>query len=242
MARKAGKISIFTMADELGVSASTISRVINNRAGVGEATRRAVLELLRKYDFKVNYPQQHLPKIAIPLTVYSGVSGYTGRVLSGIYEYLASHGLTATTILFDSKHPASLLEMVRDQQCAGVILISQPQLARQLPELAASGLPVMQIDEQSASPEIGFIDNDSYSGAANLVKHLLALGHRKIGFLLRWPGNLNHIQRLNGYRNTLREAGIAFSDRWIRQWDDARPDQEGHGGGILFEELLAADP
>ena len=61
MARKAGKVSIFTMAAELGISAATVSRVLNNRTGPGEETRRAVLKLARKYDFKLNYPQQHKP-------------------------------------------------------------------------------------------------------------------------------------------------------------------------------------
>ncbi len=115
--------------------------------------------------------------------------------------------------------------------------------AAELPELAASGLPIIQLDEQSAYPEIGFIDNDSYSGAQSMARALLDLGHRKIAFLQRWPDRLNHVQRFNGYRNALAEAGIEPRPEWTRVWSDERraPDCLG-SGAILLNELLDAAP
>ena len=65
MARKSGPVSIYSIAKELGISPSAVSRAINNRAGVSEETRRNVMALLRKYNFRTNYPQQRKPKIAV---------------------------------------------------------------------------------------------------------------------------------------------------------------------------------
>ena len=215
MARKAGKVSIFTMANELGISPATVSRVLNNRAGVGEATRRAVLNLARRYDFKLNYPQQHPPLFATVVSSKSGISSYISRVLTGVYDYFAAnHSFRVNTIVLDPEGGGSVLEAVREQQCAGIILAQSKYFEKQLPELAASGLPVMEIDSDSKIPEIGCIDNDAYSGAVELTRHLLGLGHRRIGFLLRWADSLNHIQRLKGFQDTLAQAGILTRDLW----------------------------
>jgi len=241
MARRAGKVSILTMAGELGVSPSTISRVLNNRAGVGEATRSAVLELVRKYDFKLNYPQRHQPQIATVVSSRSGISGYTSRVLTGIYEYFSRHTFRVNTIVLDPESDSSILEAVREQQCSGVILIQPMYFSGQLPQLAASGLPVMEIDSDSGIPGIGCIDNDAYSGAVELTRHLLDLGHRKIGFLLRWPDSLNHIQRLKGYRETLAEAGITGMDKWVVS-DTKFSVEPGENAGAMLEELLRREP
>ena len=234
MARKAGKVSIFTMADELGVSPATVSRVLNNRAGVGETTRRAVLTLARKYDFKLNYPQQHQPLIATVVSSQSGISSYTSRVLTGIYDYFATHTFRVNTIVLNPESGSSILEAVREQQCSGVILIQPMYFTEQLPQLAASGLPIMEIDSNSGIPGIGCIDNDAYSGAVELTRHLLDLGHRKIGFLLRWPDSLNHVQRLKGYRETLAGAGLPVPDSWVVSGSEPCA-----GGGESAESMLA---
>lgn len=240
MARKAGKVSILTMARELGVSPSTISRVLNNRAGVGEETRRAVLELVRKYDFKLNYPQQHQPSIATVVNAKS-FSNYTNRILTGIYAFFANRTFRVNTVALNPESGSSILEAVREQQCAGIILVQPGYFAGQLPELAASGLPVMEIDSDSGIPGIGCIDNDAYSGAVELTRHLLDLGHRKIGFLLRWPDSLNHIQRLKGYRETLAEAGITGMENWVVS-ESAPCGSVGESGALMLEELLHREP
>lgn len=242
MARKAGKISIFTMADELGVSPATVSRVLNNRAGVSEATRRAVLNLARKYDFKLNYPQQHLPLVATVVSSRSGISSYISRVLTGVYDYFAAHhSFRVNTIVLDPAGGSSVLESVREQQCAGIILTQSQYFKKQLPQLAASGLPIMEIDSDSKIPEIGCIDNDAYSGAVELTRHLLSLGHRRIGFLLRWPDSLNHIQRLKGYRETMAQAGIAVPDEWVAS-DTPPAADSGEEEHSMLAELLRRAP
>ena len=65
MARKREKLSIVTIAAELGISPATVSRVVNNRTGVSEEKRRLVLKKLHEYDFRTNYPAQRKPRVAI---------------------------------------------------------------------------------------------------------------------------------------------------------------------------------
>lgn len=212
MARKPEKISISSIAKELGLSPSTVSRVMNNRTGAGEETRRAVLELLKKYDFKTNYPRPRSRKIAIA-ACGTAISDYTAAVISGIYRYIHQSDLSACMIQYDANNGETLLSVLRDQQCSGVILLIPVTFRSQLPELSASGLPVMLVDEAIELPNIGFIDNDSYFGSRSAAEHLLSLGHRAVGYLNN-NTTLNHLQRFEAYRDAMKDAGIEIHPEW----------------------------
>lgn len=241
MARKAGAVSIFTIANELGISAATVSRVINNRTGVGEETRQAVMQLLRKYDFKVNYPQQHLIKIAVTMPA-GGVTSYVAQALSGIYDYLPGRDIMAAAIVYDSRCNESLLRLIRDQQCAGVILLNSAEYSEVLPELASSGLPVIALDMAVDLPGMGYINNDSFGGAYDMTKYLLSMGHRKIGFLMRWGSHFDHQQRLAGYKQALADAGVDFQNEWLRCWDDNIKLSTIDSAREMFDDLLKDAP
>ena len=243
MARKAGKVSIFTIAAELGISAATVSRVLNNRTGIREDTRHAVLELARKHNFRLNYPQQHQPMIAIVISGENGISNYQSQVLTGIYKYFAEHPYRVNTVVANPNRPApSILETVREQQCSGVIIVQPSHFATHLAGLASSGLPIMEIDDRSELPGIGFIDNDSYAGAIELTEHLISLGHRKIAFFMRWSKDLNHIQRFNGYHDALLRAGIKPLKKWVVTYDEISPNGHSHIAHIMLDTLQQQAP
>ena len=242
MGRRASDISIYTIAAELGVSASTVSRVVNNKTGVSEATRLRVTEVLRKNKFKPNYPRQQKLKIAIIIPSKQGIALYEARILTGIYEALGQYDIIAATLACNPREESSILQTVREQQCSGIILMLPRPFMPQLPELEKSKLPIMLIDSQSSSPQIGFVDNDACSAGTIITRHLLELGHRKIGFITRWEENLNHIQRFNGYRNAMQEAGIEPLPGWFRPWRHGEDYTAGESGSILFREIIAESP
>lgn len=235
MARKPGKISISSIARELDLSPSTVSRVMNNRTGAGEETRKKVSELLKKYDFQTNYPRPRSRKIAVASGI-PGVSEYIAAVISGICEYVHRSDLSACIIQYDSNNGESLLSMLRDQQCSGVILLIPASFREQLPELSASGLPVMLVDESTDLPNTGFIDNDSYSGSFQAAEHLLSLGHRAIGYL-NHKTTRNHLQRFQAYRDALAKAKIRISPAWCRELTGGM-----EAGFCKMNELLDAAP
>lgn len=208
MARKRGPVSIISIAGELGISPAAVSRVINNRTGVSETVRRLVQQKLREYDFKVNYPAQRKQRIAI-VSASASFSHYHAEVLAGIFQYMQAHNLTPCLIIYNRQGGETLLELLRDQQCSGVILLIPADFSRELPDLASSGLPIMQVDEASSIPTVGFIDNDSYSGSLAAVRHLLSLGHRNIAYFSAGQPTLNHLQRLKAYENALSEQALS---------------------------------
>lgn len=207
MARKPKAVSITSIAAELGVSPSAVSRAINNRTGVSEEVRRRVAVLLEKYHFRPVYPASRLPRIAVVMGGGS-IAPYTAGVLSGIYRYVCEGTISAAAVI----HPEAgkLLDLIRDQQCSGVILIVPALFAEELPKLSEAGLPVMLVDETTTLPGCGYIDNDSYAGSLEAARYLTGLGHRRIGYLGGRSRTENHLQRFNAYRDALAENGIEF--------------------------------
>lgn len=207
MARKREKISISTIALETGVSAAMVSRVINHRTGVSEGNRRKILRKLREYDFRTHYPVQHRNHIGVVYAV-TRFSHYHSEVLSSVLSAMPEYDLEPCLLLYCPPSEHSLLEHLREQQCSGAVLIVPSTFCSELPELSASGLPVMLIDEATDIPGIGYVDNDSYSGSYAAARHLVELGHRRFLYFMFGMTALNHIQRLDGCRDALKESGI----------------------------------
>jgi DNA-binding LacI/PurR family transcriptional regulator len=216
MARRKKSVSICRIAEEAGVSAATVSRVINRRVGVGEETRRKINRLLRHYDFSPVYPAVRSVKIAV--VVGGGdMNEHIREALKGIYAYANAHELSINIITVNSPRRESLLETIRDQQCSGVIAILAGRQLKAVYELTETDLPVVVVDSQLDEPGVGFVDNDSYSGSVEATRHLIGLGHRRIGYLQHCIPSLNQVQRFRGYENTMKLAGLAIDEKWVIQ-------------------------
>ena len=143
-------------------------------------------------------------------------------LMNGIFACLLEHDVMPCTLFYKSGGRESLLELLRDQQCSGVILIVPSHFSAELPELADSGLPVMLLDEPADIPGIGYIDNDSYAGSLKAAQLLLSLGHRRIAYILSGYRTINHQQRFNAYRDAVSEAGCGITVMTEPQQDISR--------------------
>lgn len=208
--RKRQKVTIYSIAREAGVSVPTVSRVINRKAGITEETRNKVNGLLKRYNFRPSYPAMRTVKIAV-VYPWADLSNYFRKAMKGIYDYAHANGLMVNIIIAQSHRKESLLEAVRDQQCSGVIAMLTETYRREIEGIGNTDLPVVVIDAVVHDQTIGFIDNNSYSGASEAAKHLIDLGHRKIGYITYSQPSLNQIQRFKGAENMLKSYGIELS-------------------------------
>ena len=158
MSRKPKTVSVTSIAAELGISPSAVSRAINNRAGVSETVRTRVAGLLEKYHFRPAYPASRLPRIAV-VSGRGEVSPYLAGVLSGIYRYVQKGTLSATAVIHPTLETGKLLDLIRDQQPAlrmdeGGTPMRQAIPARhsaQSPERSAGVMPGMSNETRHAS-------------------------------------------------------------------------------------------
>lgn len=210
MARKAQELNIFRIAEEAGVSVATVSRVANRRNGVGEATRKRIYDLMTKYNFTPNYTPSCPLRIAV-IYPWTDLTDYFRKAMKGIYDYAEKNDLIINIISAQSHRKESLLEIIRNQQCSGVVALFTENYRKAFESLIETDLPTIIIDSVSDDKKIGFIDNDSYSGSCAAAKHLIDLGHRNVGYLTYGNPSLNQLQRFKGAENTFKAHNIMIN-------------------------------
>lgn len=92
-----------------------------------------------------------------------------------------------------------------------------------LVEIIRRGLPLVLVDKRLDSYQADHVSTNNPLGAETVVKHLIELGHRRIGFI-GTRGVSTVMDRLQGYELTLRRAGITASPQWVEVTEDVYGD------------------
>jgi LacI family transcriptional regulator/LacI family repressor for deo operon, udp, cdd, tsx, nupC, and nupG len=143
-----------------------------------------------------------------------------GRVLRGV-EDVAQGANVSVFLSVSHNNPERELEVIETfhrRRVDGVISATAQIRGSYVQRLGQLNLPTVLINQQ-AEPEtelLHSVDVDDYSGARQAVEHLLALGHRRIGYLGVDNRYQSNQRRLEGYWHTLAVAGITPQDQWRR--------------------------
>ncbi len=250
-------MTIYDIAKEAGVSASTVSRVINGKPGIGEKTRKKIQNLLKKYNYILNEAARSLSTsetrlIGILLedirNVHHALIAYT------LEQALTARGY-AGIILNTGPSDSSKEKYVRlltARNVDGVILVGstyQNSFMKQLIRSELSEIPVVIANGWINLPNVYGVLVDEEKGMERCADLLFSGGRKHIAFGLAFPTPSN-INKLYGYRKSLRTHGIPDSEMivcedCISQEDGARAADwilENHpeADGILFGEDLPA--
>jgi LacI family transcriptional regulator len=124
------------------------------------------------------------------------------------------------------------LERVEREGAAGVVLFhsagkeTTPVISR----IQQLGIPLVMIDRYSEEIECDFVGTDNRAASRMAVEHLIALGHRRIGYVLRKERATSVEERLSGYRDALEAHGIRFAPELVTSaWPDMKPALEHFG-------------
>jgi len=211
--------TIHDIAREAGVSAATISRVVNRRPGVAPDTRERVLRVIRERGFSTNRTAQALSGgrtglvgVTLPLIQAS----YFAMLAGGVAEALSEYGLRA--ILCPTKHEhereVGLLERLLHGTTEGAVLILPSESNDELLALREQRYPFVVLDPKTPVPQdIACVSAANVAGAAAATQHLLELGHRRIGAVTGPAGWCATEERLAGYRAMLAGAGLERDPR-----------------------------
>jgi LacI family transcriptional regulator len=222
------KVTIRQVAEVAGVSIATVSRVVNGHSDVSAETREAVERVLRER----GYPAGGRRLRTAPATGLIGVMmpvvhpGYFAGILSGISEALYEHDLRV--MLCPTRHShereTSLLDRLADGEADGAILVLPEESGGELRALAAHGFPFVVVDPRTEVPDgIPVVCAAHSSGATQATRHLLGLGHRRIGVIGGPPGWMATQERLRGYQAALAGAGV-LPDKSLVRYSNFRID------------------
>jgi LacI family transcriptional regulator len=236
------RITITAIAKAAGVSVPTVSRVVNGRSDVSPQTRQRVEQLLREHGYRRQATTRRRATARLVDLVFNDLdSPWAVEILRGVEDvgHAAGIGTVISAIHRRSTSTRQWLQNVRERATDGVILVltdlAQPVHA----ELRQLGVPVVVVDPIGASDlDVPTIGATNWAGGMRATEHLIALGHRRIGFIEGPPRLLCSRARLDGYRAALEAAGIGVDRQLVREGDFYH--ESGFAGGAALLDL--ADP
>ncbi|AWB86549.1 LacI family DNA-binding transcriptional regulator [Mycetocola zhujimingii] len=207
-----------TVAELAGVSAPTVSKVINGRDDVAEATRVRVQAALDQVGYRS--PSQRRIRSTGPAMVdlVIGVhdGAYSMEVLRGILDY----AVTVDVDVVVSSHTPNKLSRVDHEEWAqrmkesgrtGIIFVTSQVSSDQVRAFSQRGIAVVVIDPLNPPPPGGYasVGATNWAGGKAATEHLLSLGHERVAFLGGPVAAECSIARLHGYLAALMSRGIA---------------------------------
>lgn len=208
------------IAREAGVSITTVSHVLNGTRHVSEKTTNRIHAAIQRTGYRPHSIARALAGArtkSIGLAI-SGISNpYFMDVIAAIEAAAADHG---HTILLADTHdePQRELQMVQElvlRRVDGLVLAPSPGAeANALKYLSQHSVPVVLVD-RFLPVEIDHVGIENEGPAAQLVEHLIELGHRRIGLVAGLESLSTTEERVKGYRDALDRAGIPIDDDLI---------------------------
>jgi LacI family transcriptional regulator len=204
------------IARRAGVTAATVSMVINNKAKISNATREKILTIAKELNYYPNITARGLAtkKLnAIGVVVPNLASSFVIRILQGIKSTLRD--VNYTLLLFDtiggSETEAELLARVVQQgRVDGIIIISSSLSDDDLKTISTEKLPAIMVAKRSDLLSSIYVDHENASYEA--VKYLLDKGHERIAIVTINKTNLSIDQRINGYKRALSSENVSLSE------------------------------
>jgi LacI family transcriptional regulator len=213
-ARTAGVVTLGMVARLAGVSASTVSRILNGTAVVSADKKQAVDDAIAQLGFVPNPMARGLAggrTLSIGVVTQAIDSPFYGVALRGIEDELDKAGYSS---LFVSGHwsaaeEARCIETLRARRVDGIIVLTG-RLSDHALRSVAKALPVVVTGRKLKAPQLVSLNFDNFEGARLATHHLLALGHRRIATITGDPAHPDANERLRGYRAALEAAGLAY--------------------------------
>lgn len=221
---KRGQASIKDIAREAGVSHPTVSRALNDSPLVSPETKRRIRGIAREMGYMPNAVARSLLQNrtnTVGLIVTSISDPFLGEVAHGIEEVARPAGLSVflSSSYNEPEEELRIVETFHRRRVDGIIVASSRFAGSYAHELARVDVPVVLVSSQvdEAHERLHGVTVDDHGGAASAVEHLLALGHRRIGYLGVANRPRSNSRRREGYLAALRTA----------------PEAEGRDGALV---------
>jgi DNA-binding LacI/PurR family transcriptional regulator len=222
-------VTIGDVARLAGVGRGTVSRVLNDRANVDPRTRARVLEAIATLDFVPSPTARRLSlrntqTIAVILPFLTRPSAV--ERLRGVEDALVRGGYDMIVFNVETveRREAVFRDLPRRERVDGLIIISLSPHSSELERIDRVGLPVVLVDAHHRS--LVRVVADDVLGGQLASRHLIALGHRRIGFIGDIPRTplafTSSRLRLTGVRREVSAAGLTMPASLVAIGDHSR--------------------
>lgn len=210
--------NIKEIARMAGVSVTTVSRVLNNHPYVSEGKRTAVLNTIEKLNYTRNMNAVHLitgrtQAIAV-IIPYINIF-YFSVIIEGLAQeaLLAQYRLILCQTDYKSDEEIKVLEMLRNKEIDGVVIVSTSLNSKEIEEYTAYGPIVVCQDRGECQFSSVYIDH--YTAFRSGLQYLSDKGYRKIGYCEGRQHGVSSSIRLNALHDFLATIEQPYPKEWI---------------------------
>jgi len=210
--------TIHDVAAAAGVSVSAVSKAVNGRYGISAGTAARILEVVKDlgYESSLVASSMRSHRTGVIGVLVADFEPFSAEILKGVgsglrgsrYDLLAysgsrhADGATGWERRSLSRLSGTLID--------GAIMVTPTVIT------ASAEIPVVSIDPHTGRADVPTVESDSLGGALQATRHLIDLGHRRIGFLGGRPDLRSASLREAGYRRAIGDAGIPFDPRLVQ--------------------------
>lgn len=231
-------IRLKDIAERVGVSISTVSRVIQNdqTRNVNQETKAKIWEAVKELGYIPNQNARNLVankqgknkirtmKIGwVANPKQAEINPYFANIYTGIRDVLTDHDYNLISITRDElENETLLLKTIHDSGIEGLLLIDK--INDSIIEYIQQNIPLVGLDFFYTDKNIAIVDYDRVESIKMVVQYLVKQGHRDIGFI---GGGVNETfenlyaeHRFKGFQYAMEEAGLAIQSEWVMntQW------------------------
>ena len=223
--------TIYDVARKAKVSVATVSRVLNNKGGVGKETQQLILDLINELNYvpRTIINKRNNISILVPPRTHFFSSYFISDVLSGVSDvfFNASYNLVFLPIDSPTIDHFELIRALKSEHSVGAIFLYSIIRYNHILKLAEQGFPHVVIGSSFDEKQINWVDSDNIQGAMIGVNHLISYGHRRIGFIIPPLKYSAHADRLKGYKLALEEHGLEIDEKLILETEGTKS-QDGY--------------
>ena len=203
------RTTIHDVAKAAGVSVSTVSKAVNGRYGIADATVQRVLDAVKQlgYESSLVASSMRARRTGVIGVLLADFEPFSAEILKGVGS--AVHDTAFDLLAYSGSHlgAGDGWERRSLSRLSGTLIDAAIMVT---PTVVSAGteIPVVAIDPHTGRADLPTIESDSFGGALTATRHLIELGHRRIGFLAGRPDLRSAGLRDAGYRRALSDAGI----------------------------------
>ncbi|MFC9324917.1 LacI family DNA-binding transcriptional regulator [Kitasatospora sp. NPDC057015] len=205
-----GRVTLAQVAEEAGVSISTVSKVLNGRQDVARPTRTRVEQLLEIHGYRRSAKSAGEAPL-IELVFHELDSIWAMELIRGVENVAKEHGASVVLTESGTRHSpgADWIEGVLRRRPLGVVLVFSTLPAEFKQQLRSRAIPFVIIDPAGdPEPDVPSVGSANWSGGLAATRHLIECGHRRIAIISGPRDMLCSVARLDGFRSAMTMAGL----------------------------------
>lgn len=207
------------IAAAVGVSTSTVSRVLSGRGAPNPELSERILQAAQEFGYPVERYNAAMkrPRL-IGVVVPNIASLFYSTLIERVEQAAFHHGysLLLTNSNYDVRREQECLQILVDKDVAGILISPVTVNSTLPPTVSHRHVPVVQVDRHSDRVDGDLVQTDGHHGAREAVRLLVRRGYRRIAIVSGPASHSTGRERLDGYLAALSEAGLAAKPEYVR--------------------------